>query len=154
MTTLCSEINDLFLTEIDDYRIDIISATSGSTALNTYLEPYLLKSIDDFGICNQPLIYTPTSGSVEGSFSVTLNQENIDVLSQLMQKYWFKKTINNVLQMQNNLQDRDYKSYSQAQNLAAKQSYYNGLKEELSQLLVDYGNKHNAWSDWNNQIFS
>ena len=154
MTTTLSEVADLFLTKVTDYRLDSIFESSGSSALNFYLEPYILNSIDEFeDICTQDLSYTESTDDEEGYFSVNLTRENKNVLAQLMVRYWLGKSIRDILQMNNSLQDHDYKTYSQAQNLKAKQDFYNMTREENSQLLVDYGIKHNNWTNWKLQDF-
>jgi len=154
LTTTLSEVSDLFLQKVDDYRLDTIFESSGSSALNIYLEPYLLNSIDEFeDICTQDLTYTESTDDNEGVFTETLNRENKNVLSQLMVRYWLGRSIRNILQMNTSLQDHDFKTFSQAQNLKAKQDFYNTTREENSQLLNDYAYKHNSWSDWEAQNF-
>jgi hypothetical protein len=71
-----------------------------------------------------------------------------------MSKYWLAKTVQDILQMNNSLQDRDFKTFSQAQNLQAKQKLYNLKREEISQRLSEYGYKNNVWQDWRNQNFN
>ena len=153
MSTLSSEVNDLFLTRIKDYRIDAIFNNSDALAFNTYLEPWLLDAIDEFDICDQDLSYAVSTDSVEGYFVETLNMSNKIMLSKLMVKYWMAKTINDILQMQNFVTDKDFKTFSSANNLKAKQEYFESKKEELSQELMDYAYKRNAWTDWKNQVF-
>ena len=63
MGTLSSEINDLFLMRVTDYRLDTIYNTSGSFVLNEYLEPWLMDAVVEFNECDQALTYTPTSGT-------------------------------------------------------------------------------------------
>ena len=153
MTTLSSEINDLFLTRIKDYRLDAIFENSGSFVFNTYLEPWLMDSVNEFDMCDQDLTYVVSTDDEEGYFSETLTLKNKIMLSKLMVKYWMSKTIQDILQMSNFVTDRDFKTFSAAQNLKAKQDYYSSLKEELSQELVNYGYKINDWSNWRNQLF-
>lgn len=155
MTTSLSDICDLFLTKVSDYRLDTIFSTSGSLVLSTHLEPYLLSSIDEFeDICTQDLTYTESTSTDDGYFAETLNRENKNVLSQLMVRYWLGQSIRDILQMNNALQDSaGFKTYSQAQNLKAKQDFYNTTREENSQLLNDYAYKHNNWSNWELQNF-
>lgn len=153
MGTLSSEVNDLFMTLIRDYRLDAIYNTSGSFVFNTYLEPWLLFSIRDFNCCDQSLAYTISGSATEGYFTETLNTENKLMLARLMMKFWMEKTVQDVLQMQNFVTDRDFKTYSAAQNLKSKQDYLNSLKEELSQDLVDYAYQRNNWTNWKNQLF-
>ena len=117
MATTLDQIADLFLAKIQDYKITTLFQTSGSEAVNTYVEPWLLDSIDDFSlICDQTLSYD-TDTQV---FSLDLSQKNKNVLARLMQKYWLEKEINNIIQMQNHLQDKDFKTYSAANNLKEK----------------------------------
>lgn len=153
MGTLSSEITDLFLTRISDYRLDNIFSASGSFVLNSYIEPWLMDAITEFDICDQDLSYTATSGSVEGSFVQTLSTKNRLVISKIMCKYWMQKNVNDILQMSNHITDHDYKTFSSAQNLKAKQDYLNSLKEELSQLLMDYAYNNVDWNKWKNQDF-
>lgn len=155
MATTLSTICDLFLSRISDYKLDTIFQSSGSSALNDYLEPYVLNSIDEFeDICTQDLTYTESTDEDEGYFTETLTRENKNVLAQLMVRYWLGKSIRDILQMNNALQDSaGFKTYSQAQNLKAKQDFYNTTREENSQLLSDYAYKHNNWSDWEDQNF-
>jgi hypothetical protein len=154
MGTSSSEINDLFLMRISDYRLDAIFAASGSLVLDTYLEAFLLDAIVDFeDICDQSLDYVVSGSASAGYFTETLSSENKSVLSQLMVKFWLAKSVSDVLQFSNALQDRDYRSFSQAQNLKEKRDYYSAKVEELSQLLVNYGYKKNNWTSWRNQDF-
>jgi hypothetical protein len=151
MTRDVSEVNDLFLTLIEDYRINLLYQTSGSSVLNTYLEGWLLYSINDFeNICTQSLAYDTNTQQ----FAEILTRENILILAQIMSKYWLTKLVQDVLQMQNSIQDHDYKTFSQAQNLKEKRDYLNNKKEEISQILQDYAYKYNGWSEWNIQVFS
>lgn len=152
MGTLSSEINDLFMMQVTDYKLTNLYNESESD-FDTYLEAWLLLAIDDFDICTQDLSFIPSDNFTTGYFVETLTQKNKNILSQLMVKYWLMKEIQDVVQMNLYLQDHDFKTHSAAQNLRAKQDYLNSKKEELSQLLVDYGYKNNDWEDWKLQDF-
>ena len=66
-----------------------------------------------------------------------------------MKKYWLEKEIDNILQMENVVTDRDFKMASAANNMKAKQDRYNMLKEEVSQKLVEYGLNYSVdWASW------
>jgi hypothetical protein len=153
MGTSLTEIADLFLSAVSDYRLNAIYATSGSVGLNNQIEPFLLKSIEDFTLCDQALVYTSTSGSVDGYFSVTLTMTNQIMLSMHMELYWLQKSIQDVRALSNFIQDRDFKGWSPAQMLTARTAHYNAKKEELSQRLVDYSYNRTNWSDWKLQNF-
>ena len=155
MGTTLSEVSDLFLSAISDYKLDTIYTASGSLVLNQYIEPWLLKAISSFSTtCNQSLVYSVVSGSSDGEFVEALTMENKIILSQFMELYWLQKGIQDIRAMNNFIQDRDFKSFSPAQNIKARMDNYNSKREELSQRLVDYEIAHNInWSEWRNQIF-
>lgn len=153
MGTSLTDILDLFMLLQNDYRL-LNLYTSSSANFNTYLEGWMLYAINDFdGISTQSLDYTPTSGSITGSFTETLTNENKLMLSQLVVRYWMAKEVQDVLQMNINLTDHDFKHFAESQNLAEKQRMHNFKREEVAQLLVDYGYKHNDWTSWGNQSF-
>lgn len=153
MSTLSSEVFDLFLTNIDDYQITAIYTTSGSLILSQFLEPWLLNSIVEFDICDQDLSYTVAGSVIEGSFDETLTSKNKFMLATMMVKYYLAKNIQNLLSMKNILQDRDLKRHSAANNLKAKQDYYIMKCEEINQRLIDYEYSNISWESWRNQIF-
>jgi hypothetical protein len=71
-----------------------------------------------------------------------------------MKKIWLEKEIDNILQMNNLVQDRDFKTFSQGQNMKAKQERYVLMKEEVSQRLVEYGlNNSVDWQAWFNGTY-
>lgn len=149
MTTSLIDINDLFLTLIDDYRLNKLYEQSVSN-FNTHLEGWLLFAIEDFsGICTQELVYDESTQE----FSVILTRKHKLILAQIMVKYWLHKEVFNVLQMNNFITDRDFKAHSAAQNLREKQAALAGKEEEISQLLLEYELSNNDWDNWKNQLF-
>lgn len=152
MGTALSDVADLFMTKVSDYRLDTIFSTSGSQGLNNYVEPWLLSAILEFDICTPPLVYVPTSGSIEGEFGDDLTLENKMILAELMVKFWLQKSIQDILQMNNNISDHDFKMFSQAQNLQSKKDYFNMVRESCSQMLINYEYKYNDWAGWKAQF--
>ncbi len=152
MATTIDDIGDLFMVRISDPRLVVLYNASGSSMLNTYLENFLLDSIDEFdGICDQALVYSTSTQA----FSVDLTQKNKNLLSHLMVKYWLAKEIKDIQQMRVHIQDRDFKNYSESQNLKSKLEAYSLICEDISQRLVNYGIKYAIdWDDWNDQDFS
>jgi hypothetical protein len=140
---------------VRDYRLDAIYNVSGSQVFNTYLEPWLIDATTEFApICDQDLSYIVSGSATEGYFSEILTTENKVMISKLMVKYFLAKSISDVLQFSNVVSDRDFKTFSAAQNLTAKTAYYNTKREELSQEMLEYSLRKNQWSQWNLQIFS
>lgn len=144
MATSFNEIYDFFMTTINDYRL-VTLYNSSQANFQTYLSAWLIQSIPEFTNCNQSLSYSGTD------FSETLTQKNINILILLMKKKWFEKELDNIMQMTNVIQDRDFKMHSQANNLKEKRDRLMTLQEEVSQKLVDYGlNYGTDWSAWLN----
>lgn len=141
------EVYDLFLEQINDYRIsgmyqqDILNNTKN---LDNYLLGFMLLSIPDFQNCTQDL---SLRDDILMSFTEILTDANKKILSRLMLKVWLGREVRDILQMKAKVQT-DFKTYSEAQNLTAKQNTLTLLREELSQELIDYDYKNNDWSSW------
>lgn len=147
MGTSFNEIYDNFMMTITDYRLITLYNTS-VTDFQTYLSAWLIQSIPEFTNCDQSLVYS------NSEFTETLTQKNIDILILLMKKRWFEKELENILQMTNVVQDRDFKMHSQANNLKEKRERLITLQEEVSQKLVDYGFAYSTdWAAWLNGEF-
>src|SRR5258706_1805423 len=140
--TTFQEIFDFFMSTIQDYRLTNLFNVS-QPDFNTFLSAWLIQAIPEFINCDQVLTYS------SNTFDATLTQKNINVLSLLMKKLWLEWEIDSVLQMENLVQDRDFRTFSSSQNMTAKQARFNMLKEEVSQQLVNYGlNFSINWSQW------
>lgn len=147
MGTYFSEVYDIFMMTVTDYRlIDLFN--SSQEDFENYLQAWLRFSVIEFSsICDQSLLFDiPTV-----QFNETLSDENIVVLSKLMMKNWLQKVVNDITQMNLHITDRDFKMASEAQNLREKASYYNIIKEECSQLLQDYSYRKLDWNGWYTQ---
>jgi hypothetical protein len=140
--TPLSEVCDNFMMITKDYRLITLYNTS-STDFENYLEGFLVSAIKDFSICDQSVAYAT------GVFTETLTQRNISILAKMMKKYWLEKEVADITQMNLHITDRDYKTYSEAQNLTAKKSILILEREEISQLLVNYSLVTNVdWASW------
>ena len=148
MGTTLSEVYDLFVMTVTDYRLSNLYTVSEEDFEN-YLQGFLEFAISDFIYCNQDLEYDDTTKE----FPVTLTRANKTILAKLMMKHWMQKNVNDITQMNLHIMDRDFKVASEAMNLREKVAALNSIKEECSQLLSDYYYKNNSWSDWYNQVF-
>lgn len=149
MATSLSEIYDIFMMNVTDYRLVDLYNTSQAD-FETYLQSWLNFSISEFSICDQDLTYDEATNE----FSVVLTMENKNILALLMVKYWLQKLVNDVTQMNLHVTDRDFRIASEAQNLREKSAYLNMVKEQCSQMLVDYGFSKTEWTNWFNQDFA
>jgi hypothetical protein len=143
MGTSLSEVYDVFMMTITDYRLIELFNTSVPDFEN-YLQAWLDFAIVDFKVCDQDLDYDDATNE----FSGNLSRDNKVVLSTLMMKYWLQKAVNDITQMNLHITDRDFKVASEAQNLREKVNHLNIVKEQCSQLLQDYGYNRNNWVNW------
>ena len=142
MATTFSEVYDQFLMIVTDYNL-ITLYNASVTDFETYLSGWLIPAITDFSSCNQSLSYSGTT------FSLVLTEENIKILAMLMKKYWLEKQIADIRQMALHVQDKNFKTFAEANNLTAKLKLYTEQKEEVSQALVSYGlADNNKWVNW------
>ena len=148
MGTHISEVFDLFMVSVTDYRLTDLFNLSEED-FETYLEGFLEYAISDFEMCSQDLDYNETTKE----FSETITRKNKTILAILMMKYWLQKLVNDITQMNLHVTDRDFRVASEAMNLREKSIYLNTVREQCSQLLNDYEYKNNAWDDWFNQSF-
>jgi len=146
MATPFSTIYDQFMMFVTDYRLNELYNASVSD-FETYLSGFLIPAITDFKNCNQSLSYGTSI------FTETLTEENIKILAMLMKKYWLTKEIDDITQMNLHVTDRDFRVYSESQNMREKQNRLILELENLSQSLVDYGYDNTDWSAWLNGEF-
>lgn len=147
--THISEIVDIFMMLTVDYKLRKLFSMS-EEVLNNYVEAWLILAIVDFNsVRADNLIYDKDTQT----FSTTLNSEDIKILARLMVRYWLEKEVNDVLAFENTLQDHDFKTYSQAQNLDSKRNLLNLQIEETDKVLSLYTYRNNNWSSWLNQSF-
>lgn len=140
--TSLTVIYDNFMMMAKDYRLITLYNTS-LTDFENYLEGFLVSAIQTFNVCDQSLAYSA------GAFTETLTQKNITILAKLIKRYWLEKEVADITQMNLHITDRDYKIYSEAQNLTAKKALLILEREEVSQLLVNYSLNNNVdWASW------
>lgn len=148
MATTLEDVGDLFLAQVQDYKLDALYASS-ILNFNLLLESWLLMAIDEFGVCTQALVYNEDTQE----FSLTLTTKNKLMLAKIMLKYWMRKELHNVLQMNNLLQDADFKTYSAASNVKEKRAMYEDLCAEIDHELNLYEYAGVDWDGWEIQDF-
>lgn len=135
------EIYDLFMQRINDYQL-VELFESSEEDFKKHLQGYLILAIADFPECKKDL---DNRDDDEGVFNVSLSTIEKVILAKLMIKQWFVKHIQNVVQFEGKLTDKDFKTHSEAQNLTAKQNYFNVIREEVDQDKNDYGYRNAQW---------
>jgi hypothetical protein len=144
------DIYDLFLQLVEDYKLTALyndDVANSTTNLDTLLESWLMLSIPDFeNICDQDL-EDRTDSTATFNFEMTVTNKTI--LAQIMVKYWLSKAVHDIRQMNLHVQDRDFKTFAEANNLTAKSNELTKIEEKISQRLVDYGYADkDMWEYW------
>ncbi len=142
MSTPYSDVFNLFLTSIQDYRINKLYSQSVEQMEN-YLIPFLIKAITNFRKCKADL---EDRDDVNKIFNQTLSTDEKVILSNLMIVEWLTKEVNDILGMKLFLQDTDFKTYSQSQNLKEKRELLTTMKEMVDKQIVQYSYNNFDWS--------
>lgn len=135
-TTLFTEVYDLFLVQVQDYKTDVLY-NQGINILNNYLAGFLRFAINRFArYCDQDIV--ATADYLTGKFTITLTDKNQIMLAKEMKVAWAEREVNNVLQFENLLSDTDFKRHSESANLKEKRILLNDIIERVSQEELDY----------------
>lgn len=144
MSTAYSTVFDSFMMKIKDWRLDTLYQASVPD-FETYLIGFLKSAVVMFKKCNQSLSRDDTAKT----FDEDLTDENIELLGKLMVEAWLEKEVQNITQMSLTITDKDFKHYSEAQNLKEKSARWNEVRERNSQDLVSYGyDQDSTWASW------
>lgn len=149
MTVNVTDIIDLFMTLVDDYRLTALFQSSEDD-FTKYMKSYVNFAIVEFTPFSKVSL---TYNSTSLDFDVDLSLEVQTILAQLMVKYWLQKEVQDISQMSIHLQDKDFRTHSEANNLKEKSSHLDKVKETCSQLINDYSYRNNDWSTWFSQSF-
>ncbi len=137
-------IYKIFLGTIQDYNIKKMFNEDIELA-DDLLETFLFRAISNFKNCIKPI---KDVNLEEKSFSVDLDIDEINILSDLMVLAWFDWNNNNVIQMNLSLNDNDFKHFSEEKNLKEKTMYADRLREKVNQSMVDYGLYRTPYKEW------
>lgn len=141
--TSFSEIYDIFLTKIEDYKIDLLY-TESEERFYAYLFGFLKLAIADFShICSKNL-----ESYSDNSFIETLSILEQKILGERMVLYWLSKNISDIRQMNLKIQDKDFKTFAEANNLASKQKWLGQLEEQSDLAFTKYQLQSLTPSDW------
>jgi len=137
-----SKIFELFLTSVNDYKIDKLYAedqVDDGDRMETYLTPFLIKSIPTFDKCKKDLEDRDDTTRI---FNQDLNTDEKVILSDLMVYEWLKSELNDIRQMRLRLTDDAFKSYAEANNMKEKSSLLNTMEESADKRIVRYSQKN------------
>jgi len=150
VATTYASIYELALTQIEDYRLDILFSSS-PTNFAILFNGWLMKAIPRFENCVKDLT---DRNETTKQFNVTLDDNEIDILSEYIVIAWLTKQINDTRQLTGMMQNgKEGRRYSEA-NLAKEKAVIRDKREEaLDTRKTKYGLSHNDWEGWSNGDF-
>ena len=134
MATTFDEVEDLALIIVNDYKLNNLY-NKDIIAFHKYCDGFLIKAIPNFTLCKQSLEYDLENRTF--LYDLTILEK--DILSDYWVLEWYTREANNASQIANKLQTTgSFKSHSEAQNMKAKESRLNVMREKVAQKCIDY----------------
>lgn len=131
--TKISEIYESFLSKISDYSF--LSLTEGE--LEQELFGYFKTAKTKFHRCKSNLEVVDNEFG-EQTFTVELKPFEIEVLSHLMLVEYLKPQVLSSEALKQSLSDKDFKIYSQANQIRELRLLYNTMKSESNKMITEY----------------
>lgn len=138
-----SEIYHIFLNSIQDYHLKNLFQENVECA-EDMLQTFLMKAIVNFYNCDK----IKNVDTISGEFNCELTIEEKHILANFMLLAWLDYNINDITQMEINLNDSDFKHYSEEKNLEKKVEYANKLREITMQSMTVYGLHNTNFKQW------
>ena len=129
MGTKYSDIFELVLALMSSYKIDAIYTNEGENGLNTFFIPYL--KIASGELENNAGIDLSDRDDASYIFNNTLSEGRQLIIAKYIMIGYLSKETHDIMQMQLHLQDGDFKTYAEKNNLDGKLSALYMLKEEV-----------------------
>ncbi|MDF2588220.1 MAG: hypothetical protein K0S41_2061 [Anaerocolumna sp.] len=80
-------------------------------------------------------------------FNFVVDDEVIDILSDIMVEYWLKPSLNNIENLRNQLSTKDFKVFSPADLLRAIQNTYNLSRQHAKSAMNEYSFINGDWEN-------
>jgi hypothetical protein len=141
VSTPYNTVINIFLAKVTDYHLSLME----STDREDYVNKLLKNAIVNFqNICKVDL---RDRDDILKQFNQELDDEIIDILSELMITSWLKQYLNNVSNLENVLNTKDFNQYSSSTLLKEIRTTYNESKSNCKQLMIEYSYSHNDISE-------
>lgn len=143
-----SNIYDKALVVIQDYKLDAL-ATKDYASFLLFMKGLLENSIDlfngtlsDLSWTNRVEVDTDDEGNEtyydDSYFNADLTSKEQSILAMIIVYEWFLRETQDVRQFNNHLQTRDFKVFSEANNLKQKSDYSDKLREKYLYEIQQY----------------
>lgn len=134
-TTYISEVYDYFLSSITDYSY--IDGKTTAEELEEDLMSFFKKARAKFYKCKQSLELLE-DGNMKKHFGVKLTDFEIMIITHLMLVEYLKPQVLSSEVMRQSLSDKDFKIYSQANQLRELNLLYRLLQKESNKMITEY----------------
>lgn len=142
MGTTYSDIYELVLSLISSYKIDDIYIKNGVDGIETFFKPYL--KIASGELENNAGIDLSDRDDELNEFNTKLSDGQQLIIAKYIMIGYLSRETHDIMQMQLHLQDGDFKTYAEKNNLEGKLNALYMLKEE-----VGYDIKRSGYNGFN-----
>lgn len=132
-------VYDRAMGRLRDYRLDNLF-NKDEDAFYDFMRQKLYESIDTFNGCLSDLTYhSETVGTVtEWYFDATLTTKETSILAYGLIIAWMEQNMLDVTQMNLHLSTKDFKSFSESQNLKQKSEVLDKMREDMAREVTEY----------------
>ncbi|MDH6674429.1 hypothetical protein M2277_005121 [Paenibacillus sp. LBL] len=130
MATSYQELYPIFLSKVSDYSFMNMQQDD----LEKYMEGLLSSAVPKFRFCKA----VQGRDAVAKAFNEDLKDIEKEILVSLMLVEYMKPKILTSEILKQNMSDKDFKIYSQANHLKELSDFYNKLKSEADKMITEY----------------
>lgn len=142
--TKFEDVYKLFLNSLQDYTLVELFKNETEVAIDM-MELFLLKAIPKFRVCRKNLKDVDLDNK---EFYDVLDLEEKVILSDLMILSWLERLVQDITQMNLNLNDLDFKHFSEERNLREKSEFADRQREKADYEMLQYDLYHTPFSQW------
>lgn len=144
MNTKYTDVFELVLALMASYEIDGVYETTGEEGITNFFIPYLKIASGELEISGSDIDLSNRDDSLQ-EFNTTLSDGQQLIVAKLVFAGYFSKVTHDILQMKLHLQDGDFKTHAEKNNLEGKQNALYSLKEEINYNIKNLGYKNFTW---------
>ena len=132
-------VYDRAMGRLRDYRLDNLF-NKDEDAFYDFMRQKLYESIDTFNGCLSDLTYhSETVGTVtEWYFDATLTTKETSILAYGLIIAWMEQNMLDITQMNLHLSTKDFKNFSESQNLKQKSEVLDKMREDMAREVTEY----------------
>jgi hypothetical protein len=142
--TKYSDVFELVLALMKSYEIDTIYSSGGESGITSFFIPYLRIASGELENNNASLDLSKRDDLLCEFDATYSDGQQLVIAKYIMIAYLTRETYD-ILQMKLHLQDGDFKTYAEKNNLDGKMNALNSLKEEVNYDIKKIGYNNYVW---------